>query len=378
LLVGDLILDEPDPDCFFEPALSVLSSGDIVIGHVEVPHSNRGAMFSTDVPARPADPDHLSALKRAGFSAVTLAGNHVADAGPDGIEDTVRGLRELGICTAGAGSNLAEARRPAIVEAGGMRVGVLSYNCVGPRESWARPSKPGCAYVNVLTHYELDHASPGGPPNVYTFATPESLDEMRIDLAGLRQQVDVVVVAFHKGLGHVRAQLGMYEREIARAAIDAGADIVIGHHAHLLRGIELYKDRPIYHGLGNFVTVTRALSTSNEETPEAAAWAKRRVELFGFTPDPNMPTYPFNPESRHTIIADCEVDRDGTVHPGLVPCWIDDQARPVPLGKEAGADVVDYVSEIGREVGLTTRLRWSGDRVQVEDGTPGVGAMAKT
>jgi poly-gamma-glutamate synthesis protein (capsule biosynthesis protein) len=164
LLVGDLILDEPDPDCFFEPALSVLSSGDIVIGHVEVPHSNRGAMFSTDVPARPADPDHLSALKRAGFSAVTLAGNHVADAGPDGIEDTVRGLRELGICTAGAGSNLAEARRPAIVEAGGMRVGVLSYNCVGPRESWARPSKPGCAYVNVLTHYELDHASPGGPP----------------------------------------------------------------------------------------------------------------------------------------------------------------------------------------------------------------------
>ena len=72
LLVGDLILDEPDPDCFFEPALSVLSSGDIVIGHVEVPHSNRGAMFSTDVPARPADPDHLSAL------AVLAGGAHTS------------------------------------------------------------------------------------------------------------------------------------------------------------------------------------------------------------------------------------------------------------------------------------------------------------
>ena len=370
LLVGDLILDEPDPDEFFAPAAGVLRAADVLIGHVEVPHSARGSIVSTDVPARPSNPEHLRALKNTGFSAVTLAGNHIADAGPEAIEDTLATLGELGIATAGAGMNLAEARKPAIVEAQGLRVGILSYNCVGPRESWARPSKAGCAYLNVLTHYELDHASPGGPPTVYTFATPESLNAMRDDLVELRPRVDVVVVGLHKGLGHLHAQLAMYEREVAHAAIDGGADIVIGHHAHIMRGIEVYKNKPIYHGLGNFVTVTRALSTSNQETPEAAAWAKRRVELFGFTPDPNMPTYPFHPESRNTIIAECDVGGDGSVSAGFIPCWVDDQARPVPVDSDQGAGVVDYVSRIGSEVGLSSRIEWDGRRAVVLDDDP--------
>ena len=174
-------------------------------------------------------------------------------------------------------------------------------------------------------------------------------------------------MGLHKGIGHLHAQLVMYEREVARAAIDCGADIVVGHHAHIMRGIELYKDKPIYHGLGNFVTVTRALSTSNQETPEAAAWAKRRVELFGFTPDPNMPTYPFHPESRNTIIAECDVGRDRSVSAGFIPCWIDDQARPVPVEAEQGREVVDYVSRIGNEAGLSTRVEWNGHRAAVFD-----------
>jgi poly-gamma-glutamate synthesis protein (capsule biosynthesis protein) len=176
LLVGDLILDEPDPHGFFAPAAGLLRAGDVVIGHVEVPHSTRGSVVTTDVPARPSNPEHLRALQNAGFSAVTLAGNHIADAGPEAIEDTLATLRGLGIATAGAGMNLAEARRPAIVEAQGLRVGILSYNCVGPRESWARPSKAGCAYLNVLTHYELDHrlradrppSTPSRPPRAST------------------------------------------------------------------------------------------------------------------------------------------------------------------------------------------------------------------
>jgi poly-gamma-glutamate synthesis protein (capsule biosynthesis protein) len=365
LLVGDLILDEPDPDALLAPSAPVLRSGDVVIGQVEVPHSTRGQLQSADVPARPSDPRNLEALPRAGFNVATLAGNHIADAGPDPIEDTLAKLRELGLATAGAGMNLAEARAPAIVAADGVTVGVLSYNCVGPRESWARPSKPGCAYLNVLTHYELDHASPGGPPTIYTFATPETLEQMRRDIAELSAAVDVVIIAFHKGIGHLRAQVAMYEREIARAAIDAGADVVVGHHAHILRGIELYKGKPIYHGLGNFATVTRALSPSNPDTPEAAAWAKRRMELFGFAPDPGMPTYPFHPESRNTIIADCRVGRDGSVDAGFVPCWIDDDARPVPQVGAVGRSVVDYLAEISREAGLAAAFAWDGDRVVV-------------
>jgi poly-gamma-glutamate synthesis protein (capsule biosynthesis protein) len=259
--------------------------------------------------------------------------------------------------------SLDDARRPALADVVGRTVGVLSFNCVGPRDGWARPSKPGCAYVEVLTHYELEHAGPGGPPRIYTFATPESLCAMRDDIVALREQADVVVVALHKGIGHVRARLAQYERDVAHAAIDAGADIVAAHHAHILRGVEVYRGRPIFHGLGNFTTVTRALSVDNTATPEAAEWARRRVELFGFTPDPAMPTYPFNPESRNTMIGDCRIAANGTVETGFVPCWIDDDARPMPLGEADGAAVVDYVEAITREAGLTTAYRWGGDRV---------------
>src|SRR5690349_7009861 len=143
LSVGDTILDEPDPGSFLEPSTAALTGGDVVIGHVEVPHSTTTASQSTDVPAPPADPAALKALPAAGFHIVTLAGNHVYDAGDIGIADTISHSRDAGLLTAGSGPNIAEARRPAIMETGGLRVGVLSYNCVGPRESWATSGKAG-------------------------------------------------------------------------------------------------------------------------------------------------------------------------------------------------------------------------------------------
>ena len=188
LLVGDLILDEPDPDSFFEPSRELLCSADLVVGQVEVPHTDRGVPSSVDVPAPPAEPAHLAALTRAGLGVATLAGNHIFDSGPNGVEDTIAALHELGIATAGAGMNLSEARRPAVVERQGMTVGVLSYNCVGPRESRATSRKAGAAPLEVLTHYELDHAGPihlGGADDVsrFDFAVLLGADERRLERA---------------------------------------------------------------------------------------------------------------------------------------------------------------------------------------------------
>jgi poly-gamma-glutamate synthesis protein (capsule biosynthesis protein) len=362
---GDLILDEPDPDSFFDAVRGVLGRADLVIGHVEVPHTRRGQPQAFDVPAPASDPDHLRALARAHVAVATLAGNHIADAGPNGIEDTIATLRAIGIATAGAGMTLEQARQPAVVAAGGVRAGVLSYNCVGPRESWASPGNPGCAYVHVLTHYELDHASPGGPPAIYTFAEPASLDAMTEDIAALRPTVGVVAVALHQGIGHTPAVVAMYERQVARAAIDAGADIIVAHHAHILRGVEIYKSRPIFHGLGNFVTVTRALNLEDNPSPERLAWARRRRELFGFEPDPAYPTYPFHPEAKNAMLAVCTVDGGG-VRAGFVPCWIEPSGRPVPLGRDArGEAVVEYIRAITERAGLNGRLVWEGDLVSV-------------
>jgi poly-gamma-glutamate capsule biosynthesis protein CapA/YwtB (metallophosphatase superfamily) len=376
LLVGDLILDEPDPDSFFEPARALLRSADVLIGHVEVPHTRRGVEQSTDVPAPPANPDHLAALPRAGFHVATLAGNHMHDSGPAGIHDTVATLRELGLATTGAGANLPSARTPARVERAGRRIGVLSYNAVGPREGWATSAKPGCAYVKVLTHYELDHASPGGPPSIYTFCAPESLEAMADDVRALREQSDIVVVAFHKGVGHVPARIESYERQLGHAAIDAGADVVVGHHAHILRGIELRGGRPIFHGLGNFVCVTRALSLEANASPERLAWAKKRQQLFGFAPDPSMPTYPFHPDSRHTMVASVSVHDDGRVEAGFTPCWIDALARPVPLSRndERAQATLDYVQAICDSQALHVRLAWSEHDEHLVQVLPAAGA----
>ncbi|MCO5990451.1 CapA family protein [Actinoallomurus spadix] len=369
LAVGDLILDEPDPGSFFDPSRALLHTGDLVIGHVEVPHSTTRTQTSTDVPAPPADPAALGALADAGFGAVTLAGNHICDAGPQGLRDTVDHARSAGLRTSGAGATLAEARTPAICAAGGRLVAILSYNCVGPRESWATSAKPGCAYIHILTHYELEGANPGGPPRVYTFAEPDHLNWLATDIAAARENADIVLVSFHKGIVHTPGALAMYEGPLARAAIDAGADAVIGQHAHILRGIEMHRGRPIFHGLGNFVTVTRALTPADGDHPEREAWARKRKELFGFTPDPGMPFYPFHPESRNAMIASMRFAEDGAITAGFIPCWIDERGRPTPRRRhDGGQQIADYVESITRRLHPATRFSWRDDDfVEVED-----------
>jgi hypothetical protein len=363
--VGDLILDEPNPDTLFDLARRQLKACDVLVGHVEVPHTARGIETHFDVPAPASDPANLTALQRAGFHVATLAGNHVADAGPNGVEDTIAELQRLGIATTGAGINLHEARQPAIVERQGLRLGFLSYNCVGPRESWAGRNRAGCAYVHVLTHYELDHASPGGPPAVYTFAEPQTLDAMVADIEALRKEVSVLAVALHKGLGHTPATVSMYERQVAKAAIEAGAGVVVGHHAHILQGVEIYKDRPIFHGLGNFAIATKALNVDGNSSPERRAWAERRRKLFGFEPDPEYFTYPFHPEAKNAILAYCEVDRQGVRAAGFRPCFVNQYSQPEVLcNDERGQAVGGYVQDITSRAGLNAAFEWTGDRVE--------------
>lgn len=367
LAVGDLIVDLPDPDSYFAPSAPVLRAADVVIGQVETPYTQRGEPSVTGATAPQTPPSQLDALARAGVTVGTVAGNHTFDLGAAGVQDTLERLRGLGIATAGAGMTLEEARRPATVAVRGRTVSVLSYNAVGPRESWAGREKPGCAYLRVLTHYELDHASPGGRPTVYTFTAPESLEVLEHDVTQTRAGCDLLIVAVHKG-ANGDTGTAWYEKQIAHAAIDAGADVVIGHHAHILEGIEVYRGHPIFHGLGNFVAVTHALSTDPKVNTSAdrLAYAQGRRERFGFTPDPEMPTYPFHPDSRHTIIARCALDPDGTLTAGFVPCYIDKAGRPEPLTAQGGGQrVLDYVQRLNDTAGFDTVLSWGEDEVEV-------------
>ena len=362
LATGDLIIDEPNPDAYFDAARPTLAGADVLVGHVEVPFTLERT-GSPNVPREARDPRKLAALGRAGFHVASLAANHLYDEGAAGVSDTLAGLRAQAIAPFGAGMNLDEARRPAIVERAGRRLGFLSYNLVGPKESWAGAAKAGGAYVYILTSYELDHATPGGTPNVYTGAEAESLERMCDDIRALRARTDFVMVSMHKGTVHTPGLVMPYEQQVAHAAVDAGADAVVGHHAHILRGIEVYKGKPIYHGLGNFVTVTHALSPVGVSDP--SAWAVRRMKLFGFAPDPETPEYPFHPESRNAMLAKVVLAGDGGVEARYVPCRINRVSQPEPVGLKDGQAVFDYVSRITREAGFKTYFEWCEDEVLI-------------
>ncbi len=362
LCVGDIILGN-DAAAYFEHVGPTLKEMDLVIGHLEVPYTNR----HPQAVELERDPENLRPLVTFGFDVLTLAGNHLADAGSEGIIDTIRWLKENQLHYVGAGLNEEEAFRPLIVTRAGTRVGILKYNCVGPEETWATPHKPGGAYVKVLTHYELQHANPGGPPSIYTFADPRSRQKMEDAIRSLRSQCDILIVSFHKGLVHQPVKIADYEKELSHAAIDAGADLIIGEHAHLLKGIEFYKGKPIFHGLCNFIAYVPSLFPKPGEDPQA--WSQKRMELFGFVPDPDYPTYPFHPEAIYTMMAKVVVENGKIKQAGFIPCIVNKEGKPVVVGREnGGQQVVDYVRAITEKAGFNTHFTWREDEVIVEDG----------
>jgi hypothetical protein len=356
---GDIILG-PDTDSFFGSIEPVLKSADVLVGHLEV-------LFTREQPRAKElgrEPDNMRILSDMGFDVLTLAHNHLWDAGVRGISDTLDWLREHHISPVGAGMNIKEARQPVILEKEGTRFGFLSYNCVGPRETWAADERPGCAYVNILTHYELDYASPGGPPDIYTFPQPNSLKAMESDIRQLRPRCDILVVSLHKGLVHTPVTLAQYEQTVSHAAIDAGADLILGHHAHILKGIEVYRGKVIFHSLGNFVTWLPMLALKPGQDKDS--WARRRIKIFGFVPDPDYPTYPFHPEAVNALVAKLIIQDHAIVRVSFIPCLVHQQGFPeVIKHPEKGQQVFDYMEKITRGAELNGQFEWDGDEVLI-------------
>src|SRR5437660_4300907 len=206
-----------------------------------------------------ADPDIAGkALQTSGIAAVGLANN--VNYGAAAISGSIARLDRLGIGHAGAGADLTAARAPAIVERGGQRVGFLQRSSVyWPTDHEATARGCGIAVIRGHTAYQVPaHKTrpevppmnrPGIPPIVITWADRDYLAAFADDISALRREADIVVASCHWGLGE---EVLDYMREIAHAAIDAGADIVIGHGPHYSLPVELYRGKPIFYGLGSF------------------------------------------------------------------------------------------------------------------------------
>ncbi len=177
-----------------------------------------------------ADPAAVDVLVGAGIDFASLANNHVLDFGAAGLRETIATLDRAGIAHAGAGMDLASAEAPARLEADGLRVAVVA--CADhPREWAAGPDRPGIRLISV------------GKPD---------LADVARSLARAREGADIVVLSLHWG-PNMRDRPSDAFRSFATAAVDAGVDIVWGHSAHVVQGIEFHSGRPILYDTGELV-----------------------------------------------------------------------------------------------------------------------------
>ena len=205
----------------------ILRQADVVFGNLEGPLTDAG-QGAPDKPYvfRSPPAKVAPALATAGFTVMSLANNHTMDYGVEGLKQTIAALDEARIQHVGAGMNLQEARRPAFVTSADYTLGFLAYSLTFPESFWAQGQRPGTAFGHV--------------------------SHIRADVAAAREQADVVVVSFHWGR-EATTELRDYQSQLAHAAIDSGATVVLGHHPHILQGIEHYKHGIIFYSLGNFV-----------------------------------------------------------------------------------------------------------------------------
>ncbi|MDP3139421.1 MAG: CapA family protein, partial [Burkholderiaceae bacterium] len=253
--IGDVAVNRDKPDTIFELVHEKIKEADFAFAQIEAIYSKLGEVnvSGTSSPLR-GDPENVAAIGRAGFNMVSFASNHCLDYGISAFQDTIRHFRAIeGMHLFGAGDNLAEARKPVIVEHNGNRIGWLAYCSILPIRYWADVDRPGCAPARARTIYEtLEPDQPGTPPRIITYPHDEDLAHILNDIRSLKAQVDVVIVSMHWGLHFKEGELATYETKYARAAIDAGADVILGHHQHILKPIEIYKGRPIFYGMANF------------------------------------------------------------------------------------------------------------------------------
>ena len=318
-------------------ARPTLATADIRIGQAERLYSDRGALQVTGLKHSRLKPHMISVFTDCGFNVVSVAGNHAMDFGGDALLDTIARLQDLGIKTVGAGRNIEEARKPVIVEHNGVRVAILALCSVVNEGYAADADKPGIAPLRVHTYYEPMEPQPGMPPKVVTIPHEEDVAALKKDIAAAKQAADVVILWLHWGIHFIPRMIADYQPIIANAAFGAGADLILGHHAHVPKAIGVHSGKVCFYGLGNFLISTHA------RTPAQAAAFQRRTH--GVALDPDYPMLCFGIDSKRTLIAKAVLTKQGVQRVSFLPALIDKQLRPEILlhGDPRFDDTVRYL-----------------------------------
>ena len=259
MLTGDVnLMNVTDAQVPFARIEDTLHRADVLFGNLECCFYEPVDGHSLEHEGFHAPLASARALVIGGYRAVGTANN--VNYGEEAIRSSLRQLASVGIPSTGAGLDRRAARAPAIVTHEGLRFGFLQRTSV----YWATgheatDESAGVAVLTGRTAYEpllqtrragLPPANrPGLPPAIITWADARSLAEFTSEVRALRAQADIVVASHHWGLFE---NVLDYQVEIAHAAIDAGADVVMGHGPHYACSVEMYRGKPVFYGLGSF------------------------------------------------------------------------------------------------------------------------------
>jgi poly-gamma-glutamate synthesis protein (capsule biosynthesis protein) len=302
------ILEAKGADHFFREASGLLRGADVVFGNLEAPLTEASdpnlQIKPADEPFLRADPRSAGALSRAGFNAMSLANTHINDFGGEGIESTRAALHSCGISYTGAGLGHRQAREPATWTRGDQRLGLLAYTDHGvlPSREWG--------------------------------VAPLRLPLMVRDVRALRAKGFRVVVSIHTGVDFCDYPFPFTIR-LARSLVDAGADLVLGHHPHVLQGWERYRGGVILYSLGNFV-----FDEADVDLVSADFSRSSYVKRMGLTYEPGD-TRPVD-----SVVFRCRLTENGIEQIEFLPVRINLEGQPVPLQGPAARQVLSRLEDI--------------------------------
>jgi poly-gamma-glutamate capsule biosynthesis protein CapA/YwtB (metallophosphatase superfamily) len=363
---GDVGVKRTDCGSIFAGCAATLRQADLCFAQLETTISERGAKVPNARLAMRAPPAMAEAVRAAGIDVMSFAGNHCLDFGYEAFADTLRHAAAAGVALCGAGETLESARRPALLDVSGAHIAVLAASSILPEGYAAETGKSGCAPLRAHTLYEqIEPDQPGTPARIRSFADRGDLEALLGGIRAARGVADVVLVSLHWGIHMVRTALADYQIEVAHAAIEAGADAVLGHHPHLLKGVEFYRGRPIFYSLGNF-----AIEQPHIWDPAICGTASFR-NLVSLNSTWNMEqVYMLPPVTRMTGIAKLLRLTREQWDVRFLPAWIGDDSAPRLLDSADSrfAEVAALIAQSSQDAGMNTKVSAEGNELLLRPG----------
>lgn len=341
------------------PLYDILRNSTVATANLECPLTD--CEIPTEKPLGIKSPPSVAdQLTRLGLQVVSIATNHALDYTEKGLMDTIKYVSQVGVKLVGGGRNLEDSLAPATIEAGAVKIAFIGVACTLPAGSAATNKRPGIAPIRIYSTIAIDSAiaeeQPGTSPFVHTTVVKDDLYSVAEAIQKAKKSAELVIISIHWGIAAgwsagFHGNLAEYQTPLGRALIDAGADIILGHHPHVIHGIEIYRGGIIFYSLGHFIF--QYMRTLKQERPKstlpAPPYRRENLDLGSPHAKESMVTVIKLEASEHQKPRITEVE--------MTTCMLDNDGEPIESTPEQAESILTrlrvYSKEFGTEIRIT-------------------------